>query len=167
MDNVILIGMPGAGKSTIGVVLAKSIGFKFIDSDLLIQEREGKLLHEIISQVGDEGFRKIENDVNSSIDVTKAVIATGGSAVYGKEAMEHFKKIGTVVYLKHSYDEIEKRLGDLTKRGVTIKKGQTLADLYNERTPLYEKYADVVINCNNKYIRSIVKEIKSRLFSKN
>lgn len=167
MDNVILIGMPGAGKSTIGVVLAKSIGFKFIDSDLLIQEREGKLLHEIISQVGDEGFRKIENDVNSSIDLTKAVIATGGSAVYGKEAMEHFKKIGTVVYLKHSYDEIEKRLGDLTKRGVTIKKGQTLADLYNERTPLYEKYADVVINCNNKYIRSIVKEIKSRLFSKN
>ena len=167
MDNVILIGMPGAGKSTIGVVLAKSIGFKFIDSDLLIQEKEGKLLHEIISQVGDEGFRKIENDVNSSIDVTKAVIATGGSAVYGKEAMEHFKKIGTVVYLKHSYVVIEKRLGDLGKRGVTIKKGQTLADLYNERTPLYEKYADVVINCNNKYIRSIVKEIKSRLFGKN
>ena len=167
MDNVILIGMPGAGKSTIGVVLAKSIGFKFIDSDLLIQEKEGKLLHEIISQVGDEGFRKIENDVNSSIDVTKAVIATGGSAVYGKEAMEHFKKIGTVVYLKHSYDEIEKRLGDLGKRGVTIKKGQTLADLYNERTPLYEKYADVVIDCNNKYIRSIVKEIKSMLFGKN
>lgn len=167
MDNVILIGMPGAGKSTIGVVLAKSIGFKFIDSDLLIQEKEGKLLHEIISQVGDEGFREIENTVNSSIVVTKAVIATGGSAVYGKEAMEHFKKIGTVVYLKHSYDEIEKRLGDLGKRGVTIKKGQTLADLYNERTPLYEKYADVVIDCNNKYIRSIVKEIKSRLFSKN
>lgn len=163
MDNVILIGMPGAGKSTIGVVLAKSIGFKFIDSDLLIQEREGKLLHEIISQVGDEGFRKIENDVNSSIDVTKAVIATGGSAVYGKEAMEHFKKIGTVVYLKHSYDEIEKRLGDLTKRGVTIKKGQTLADLYNERTPLYEKYADIVIDCNNKYIRGIVREIRSKL----
>lgn len=162
MDNIVLIGMPGAGKSTIGVVLAKSMGFKFIDSDLLIQEREGKLLHEIISQSGDEGFRKIENDVNSSIDVTNAVIATGGSVVYGKEAMEHLKKIGTVVYLKHNYDEIEKRLGDLGKRGVTIKSGQTLADLYNERIPLYEKYADIVIDCDNKYIRSIVREIKNK-----
>lgn len=161
MDNIVLIGMPGAGKSTIGVVLAKSMGFKFIDSDLLIQEREGKLLHEIISQSGDEGFRKIENDVNSSIDVTNAVIATGGSVVYGKEAMEHLKKIGTVVYLKHNYDEIEKRLGDLGKRGVTIKRGQTLADLYNERIPLYEKYADIVIDCDNKYIRSVVREIKN------
>ncbi len=162
MDNIVLIGMPGAGKSTIGVVLAKSMGFKFIDSDLLIQEREGKLLHEIISQSGDEGFRKIENDVNSSIDVTNAVIATGGSVVYGKEAMEHLKKIGTVVYLKHNYDEIEKRLGDLGKRGVTIKRGQTLADLYNERTPLYEKYADIVIDCDNKYIKSVVREIKNK-----
>lgn len=162
MDNIVLIGMPGAGKSTIGVVLAKSMGFKFIDSDLLIQEREGKLLHEIISQSGDEGFRKIENDVNSSIDVTNAVIATGGSVVYGKEAMEHLKKIGTVVYLKHNYDEIEKRLGDLGKRGVTIKRGQTLADLYNERIPLYAKYADIVIDCDNKYIRSIVREIKNK-----
>lgn len=166
MDNVVLIGMPGAGKSTIGIVLAKSMGYKFIDSDILIQEKEGKLLHEIISLSGDEGFRKIENSVNCSIDVTRTVIATGGSAVYGKEAMEHFKEIGTVVYLKHSYAEIEKRLGDLGKRGVTIKKGQTLEDLYNERTPLYERYADIVINCNNKYIRSIVKEIKSKILAK-
>lgn len=164
MNNIVLIGMPGAGKSTIGVVLAKSLGYKFIDSDLVIQEKEGKLLHEIISEVGDEGFRIVENNVNASIDATKAVIATGGSAVYGKEAMEHFEKTGKIVYLKHSYKEIEHRLGDLSKRGVTIKAGQTLKDLYNERVPLYEKYADVEVDCSNKNIRGIVDEIKARLF---
>lgn len=163
MKNIILTGMPGAGKSTIGVVLAKSIGYKFIDSDLVIQEREGKLLYEIIAEAGDEGFRKIENNVNASIDADKAVIATGGSAVYGKEAMEHFKETGKVVYLKHCCKEIKKRLGNLNKRGVTIKEGQTLEDLYNERTPLYEKYADIVIDCTGKQIREIVNEIKIRL----
>ncbi|MDO4299881.1 MAG: shikimate kinase [Clostridia bacterium] len=164
MNNVILIGMPGAGKSTVGVVLAKSLGYRFIDSDLVIQEKEGKLLQEIISEAGDDGFRDIENKVNVSIDVIRAVIATGGSAVYGREAMEHFKKIGTVVYLKHSYEEIAHRLGDLNKRGVTIKEGQTLRDLYNERIPLYEKYADVEVDCTKKQIRDIVNEIKVRMF---
>lgn len=163
MRNIILIGMPGAGKSTIGVVLAKSIGYKFIDSDLVIQESEGKLLHEIISQVGDEGFREVENKVNSNINSDKAIIATGGSAVYGKEAMTHFKEIGKIVYLKHSYKEIENRLGDLSKRGVTIKEGQTLKNLYDERIPLYEKYADIIIDCSNKPIREIVFEIKSAI----
>lgn len=167
MKNIILIGMPGAGKSTVGVVLAKSIGYKFIDSDLLIQEREGMLLNEIIDMYGDEGFRKIENDINSSIKEMRAVIATGGSAVYGKYAMEHFKKTGTIVYLKHSYNEIEERLGDLTKRGVTIRKGQTLKELYDERTPLYEMYADVVIDCDNKFIRTVVREIREKVVKKN
>ena len=110
--NVVLIGMPGAGKSTVGVVLAKRMGYRFVDSDLVIQEREGKLLHELIEEHGVEGFWEIENDVNASLDMEKAVIATGGSAVYGKEAMEHLQQIATVVYLKLSYEEIAERLGD-------------------------------------------------------
>lgn len=164
MDNVILIGMPGAGKSTIGVVLAKSLGYKFVDSDIVIQETQGKLLHQIITESGDEGFREIENRVNASMDINRTVLATGGSAVYGKEAMEHFKEVGKIVYLKQSYEEIESRLGDLSKRGVTIKEGQTLKDLYDERVPLYEKYADIEIECANKQLKDIVKEIKARLF---
>lgn len=164
MDNVILIGMPGAGKSTIGVVLAKSLGYKFVDSDIVIQETQGKLLHQIITESGDEGFREVENRVNASMDINRTVLATGGSAVYGKEAMEHFKKVGKIVYLKQSYEEIESRLGDLSKRGVTIKEGQTLKDLYDERVPLYEKYADIEIECANKQLKDIVKEIKARLF---
>ena len=149
-DNIILIGMPGVGKSTVGVVLAKSKGYRFIDSDLVIQETYGKLLHELISDLGTEGFIELENQVNASLDVENAVIATGGSAVYGQEAMEHFKKIGTIVYLKLSYDGIKRRLGDLSKRGVILREGQNLYGLYQERIPLYEKYADVTIECNER-----------------
>lgn len=158
--NIILIGMPGAGKSTVGVVLAKSLGYTFIDSDLVIQKQEGKLLHTIIEEVGLEGFEQIENRVNASIMEEFSVIATGGSAVYGKEAMEHLKSIGTVVYLQLPYDEIEKRLGDLNERGVAIKEGQTLASLYEERIPLYNKYADITVNCDGLQIREIVAFIK-------
>lgn len=163
MDNIVLIGMPGAGKSTIGVVLAKNIGYSFVDSDLVIQEKEGKLLHEIISEIGDNGFREVENRVNAGLKIKKSIIATGGSVVYGKEAMDNLKKIGKVVYLKQDYQEIKKRLGDLSKRGVTIKGGQTLKDLYDERVPLYEKYADIVIDCQNKSIREIVEEVKESI----
>ncbi len=163
MDNIVLIGMPGAGKSTIGVVLAKNIGYSFVDSDLVIQEKEGKLLHEIISEIGDDGFREVENRVNAGLKIKKSIIATGGSVVYGKEAMDNLKKIGKVVYLKQDYQEIKKRLGDLSKRGVTIKGGQTLKDLYDERVPLYEKYADIVIDCQNKSIREIVEEVKESI----
>ncbi len=145
-DSIVLIGMPGVGKSTIGVILAKILAYHFLDSDLVIQEREGKRLHQIISEVGTEGFLKIENDVNASLDVTRTIIATGGSAVYGKEAMEHLKAIGQVVYLKADYPTISKRLGNLEKRGVALKPGQTLKDLYDERTKLYEKYADVTVD---------------------
>ena len=158
-DNVILIGMPGAGKSTIGVVLAKKLGFHFVDSDLVIQRCEGRLLHEIIRQEGIEGFLAIENKVNGSMWEKHAVIATGGSAVYGMEAMNHFSEIGTVVYLQLPYEEIEERLGDLDERGVVLKPGQTLQTLYEERIKLYEKYADVTIACNGKSIREIVVEI--------
>ncbi len=146
MNNITLIGMPGVGKSTIGVVLAKVLGYQFLDSDLLIQKQEKRKLHQIIAQEGNDGFQAIENRVNASIETEETVIATGGSVVYCQEAMEHLKSVGTVVYLKLSLNELSKRLGNLKGRGVVLKEGQTLADLYRERTPLYEKYADIVID---------------------
>ena len=145
-SNIVLIGMPSVGKSTIGVVLAKILAYRFLDSDIVIQEREGKRLHQIISEVGTDEFLKIENDVNASLNVERSIIATGGSAVYGKEAMEHLKEIGEVVYLKADYETIKNRLGNLEKRGVALKPGQTLKDLYEERTKLYEQYADVIVD---------------------
>ena len=140
MNNITLIGMPGVGKSTIGVVLAKVLGYQFLDSDLLIQKQERRRLREIIEEEGYMGFKEIENRVNASIDVNHTVIATGGSVVYCEEAMNHLRSIGTVVYLKLSLDSLAKRLGNLQCRGVLLK------DLYEERTPLYEKYADVVLD---------------------
>lgn len=145
MENIILIGMPGSGKSTVGVVLAKVLGYGFVDSDLMIQAQEGKRLFEIMEEIGNEGFIQVENRVNSQIVVDRCVIATGGSVVYGKEAMEHLKEIGKVVYLQLSYQELEQRLGNLKCRGVVLKDGQSLRDLYRERVPLYEKYADITI----------------------
>ena len=162
-NNIILIGMPGAGKSTVGVVLAKKLGYTFIDSDIVIQDEKGMLLQELITKFGIDGFNEIENEVNSKINAENSVIATGGSAVYGKEAMEHFKSIGQVVYLKLPYDEIENRLGDLNERGVSIKKGQTLSSLYEERAPLYEKYSDITIDCNELSIRDIVSKISEKV----
>lgn len=163
MKNIVLIGMPGAGKSTVGVVLAKHEGFRFVDSDLVIQEQTGMLLHEIISKEGDDGFRQVENRINASLQVKHSVIATGGSVIYGKEAMRHLREIGTVIYLQLSYESIAERLGDLKERGVTLKEGQTLKQLYDERIPLYERYADVTIDCEGKTIREIVAEIAGRL----
>ena len=160
--NIVLIGMPGAGKSTVGVVLAKNMGLRFLDSDICIQEQEKCLLHEIIARDGLEGFIEVENRVNASLDVKNSVIATGGSVVYGKEAMEHLAQIGTIVYLQLPYEEIAERLGDLTKRGVAVQNGQTLQDLYEERISLYEKYADITIDCHEKPIREIVAEIAGR-----
>ncbi len=163
MDNIILIGMPGAGKSTVGVVLAKKMGYCFIDSDLVIQEQTHKLLHEIIAEKGQEGFLEMENRINASIEAERAVIATGGSAVYGAEAMAHFKEIGTVVYLRLKYGTLKKRLGDLHERGVALKEGQTLRELYDERISYYERYADITINCERKRIREIVAEIVGKI----
>lgn len=161
--NIVLIGMPGSGKSTVGVVLAKRLGYEFVDSDLVIQKRTGRLLHELIEENGIEGFWKIENDVNSSLDMDNSIIATGGSAIYGGDAMKHLREIGTVVYLQISYDELKERLGDLNARGVTLRPGQTLRDLYDERIPLYEKYADMTIQCDGKMLWKIVAEIDTRI----
>lgn len=146
MRNVVLIGMPGVGKSTVGVILAKQMGYQFVDADLLIQQQEGRLLHEIISDQGVDGFLAVENRVNAGIETERAVISTGGSVVYGREAMEHLKSIGTVVYLKLPYPALRRRLKNLKDRGVVLREGQTLRDLYEERTPLYERYADLVID---------------------
>lgn len=163
MKNVILIGMPGAGKSTVGVVLAKRLGYTFLDSDLVIQQKYGKLLHELISEHGVEGFWKIENDVNAGLTCDRTVIATGGSAIYGAEAMEHLRSIGTVVYLRLTLPQIEERLGDLTERGVTLREGQDLKALYGERTPLYEKYAHVIIDCDGQRVRELVTRIEREI----
>ena len=162
MRNIILIGMPGVGKSTVGVVLAKKLGYSFLDSDLLIQEKYKKLLHEIIEERGIEGFWQVENEVNASIKTDNTVIATGGSVIYGKDAMEHLRQLGMIVYLKLSCKELAIRLGDLNDRGVTLKEGQGLEGLYAERIPYYEKYAELTIDCENKMIRDIVEEIKKR-----
>ena len=156
-----MIGMPGAGKSTIGVILAKALGYHFLDSDLVIQEKEKRLLSEIIAEEGLARFVEIEEEVNASIETEKTVIATGGSVVYGPKAMEHFKEIGTIVYIKLSYDTVLGRVGNPKKRGVVLKDGQSFLDLYEERCPLYEKYADVVVEADGLEIGNLMEKIKS------
>ena len=146
MDNIILIGMPASGKSTVGVVLAKRLGYEFIDTDLLIQKQEQALLREIIAEKGEDGFLVIEDQVNADLEAERSVIAPGGSVVYCENAMKHYKEIGTVVYLQTSYQTIKERIGDPKKRGVVLREGQTLKDLYEERRVLFEKYADVTIH---------------------
>lgn len=145
-SNITLIGMPASGKSTVGVLLAKRLGYSFVDVDLVIQEKTGKLLKEIIAEQGTEGFLAVEDTVNRELAVRRSVIAPGGSVIYGEAAMAHLKEISTVVYLKLSYRDVKRRLGDLEDRGVALKDGMTLRDLYNERVPLYEKYADITVD---------------------
>lgn len=146
MKNIVLIGMPSCGKSTVGVLLAKNLGYRFIDTDLVIQERYGKLLHELIAARGMDGFLTLENEVCATLEADRAVISTGGSVVYGKEAMAYLKSIGTVIYLKISYETLSTRLGDYVHRGVILREGYTLQDLYRERTALYEQYADYTVD---------------------
>ena len=158
------IGMPASGKSTIGVLLAKRLGYSFVDVDIVIQEQEKRLLKEIIEDEGLDGFLEVENRANATLDVEKSVIAPGGSVIYGKEAMEHLKEIGLVVYLKLSYEDLKVRLGNLVDRGVVLKEGMTLLDLYNERVPYYEKYADITIcedGCEiEDTIENVLEEVK-------
>ena len=159
MKNIILIGMPGSGKSTVGVLLAKLIGYRFIDSDLLIQDAAGKKLYEIIRDDGIAAFEQLENKINSEINVDRTVIATGGSVVYYPEAMEHLKSTGTIVFLNVQKEELEKRIGDFSKRGVLIKHGESFDDLYKERIPLYTKYADITAFLDNNDLLENAKEI--------
>lgn len=161
--NIILIGMPGAGKSSVGVILAKVLGYEFIDTDLVIQHREKRLLCEIIADEGNEGFLAIENEVNATLEADESVIAPGGSAIYGKEAMEHFKEIGIIVYLKLSYEDLAKRLGNLKGRGVVLKEGQTLKDLYDERSKLYEQYAEITVDESGKDIQGTILALREQI----
>lgn len=160
VNNIILIGMPAVGKSTIGVVVAKRLGFEFVDTDLLIQKQEECLLKEIIKQRGIEGFLAVENQVNRDLDMEHAVIAPGGSVVYCSEAMEHYKKIGMVVYLKAPFEIIEKRITDMQDRGVVLRDGQTLRMLYDEREKLFEKYEDVTIEEESSLEKTIEKVLE-------
>ncbi len=143
--NIVLIGMPGVGKSSTGVVIAKILGYQFMDADLLIQSRYGDILEHLIEKNGIEGFIAMENEVNRSIQAERTVIATGGSVCYCGEALEKLRESSVIVYLKADFETVRGRLGSLKKRGVVIRKGSTLRDLYDERIPLYEKYADVIV----------------------
>lgn len=145
--NIVLIGMPGCGKSTIGVLLAKSMLCDFVDTDLIIQNTYHKSLCQIIEDDGLAGFKEKENEVLRSISCDNSVIATGGSAVYCDEGMEHLKRKGRVIYLKLTPEVIKKRIKNITTRGIAMEEGCTIDDLYLERAPLYEKYADFTLDC--------------------
>jgi len=155
--------MPASGKSTVGVILAKIIGYQFMDSDLVIQEQEGKKLHEIITESGVDGFIALEEQINSKIEAEHTVIATGGSVIYGKLAMEHFRRMGTIVYLQVGYEELMARLHNISQRGVVVRQGQTMEDLYRERTALYDQYADIVIHEKSDTPEQVIAEIISEM----
>lgn len=148
MKNLVLIGMPGAGKSTMGVILAKTLGRTFIDTDIVAQETSGRLLQEIIDEDGTDAFLKTEETTILSLHGHHAVIATGGSVVFSTKAMQHLKKDGIVIYLDISFDEMVRRLNNIMTRGIVLATGQSLRDMYNQRVPFYEKYADITINCS-------------------
>ena len=163
MQNVVLIGMPACGKSTLGVLLAKVLMMDFVDTDLVLQKWGGKPLQQMVDELGTAGFSRAEEECICSLNYQNTVIATGGSVVYGEDAMRHLKEIGTVIYLKLSCEAIEERLGDLHARGVTIKPGWTLRDLYNERVPLYEKWADITVDCEHLMLREVVAYIRAQV----
>ncbi len=158
-SNIILIGMPGSGKSTCGVLAAKALLKNFFDTDLLLQNLEGKRLQNIIDENGIDYFNKAEEKAILSLDIQGTVIATGGSVVYSERAMRHLKELGKIIYLHLSYEGMEKRLSNITTRGVVLKKGHTLRDMYNERLGLYERYADEVLNCDGLTVEEAVESI--------
>ena len=161
--NVILIGMPGSGKTTIGTELSEALGYGYIDSDSVIVAREGMRLNELMAKVGRDGFLDIEAKINSELCADRCVIATGGSVVYRETAMQKLATMGTIVYLQLPYEVISARLGDLVKRGVALKEGDTLLDLYHERTPLYEKYADIRVPLGDYPIAECVRKVAEAL----
>ncbi len=161
--NIVLTGMPGAGKSTVGVLLAKALRMPFIDTDLLIQKQENCYLQELLDSRGLDGFIKIEETVVLGLDVEGHVIATGGSVIYSEAAIRHLKAHGIVVYLNTKMYQLERRLKNARTRGIAMKNGQTLKMLYGERIPLYRRYADVEIDCSKKHIETIVTEISQKI----
>ena len=164
-DNIVLIGMPGAGKSTLGIVLAKILNYDFIDADLVIQNSCDKTLQKLIDACGPEGFIQVENEILRELYASKSIIATGGSAIYSEPAMDHLSDIGRVVYLKISFDELKQRLADFSERGVVMRDGigMSLRDLYDERLPLYEKYADITVDVNDLSITAAARKVAAAL----
>lgn len=163
MDNIILIGMPGSGKSSVGVVLAKAMGYRFLDVDLLIQEREGALLQDILDERGVDFFLDVERDAICSVDCRRTVVAPGGSCVCREEAIAHMRRLGTVVYLQLSLDEVESRIHNLATRGIALEPGQTLADVYEYRTPLYERCAHITVPADGQSLAGTVDTVKKAL----
>lgn len=159
MKNIVLTGMPGAGKSTVGVLLAKSFLMDFVDTDLIIQRECQKALCDIINEEGTESFIRLEEEIILKQQFSNTVIATGGSVVYGEMAMEKLSRDGIIVYLRVSLPELTKRLGDITTRGIAMKKSESLEELFIERSPLYEKYAHISVDCTNKTVEECVKSI--------
>lgn len=164
-DNIVLIGMPGSGKSTIGVVLAKILNYDFVDVDLVIQQRCDKTLQRLIDALGPAGFIDVENEVLKSLDFQHTVISTGGSAVYSHDAIEHLAREGVIVYLQVGLPELERRLADFSERGVVMKQegAMSLEALYAERVPLYEEYADVMIDIDGLSITDAANEVRAAL----
>ena len=163
MDNIILIGMPGSGKSTVGVVLAKALGLRFLDVDLLIQEREGALLQQLIDSRGVERFLDLERDAICSLDCRGTVAAPGGSCVCREESIAHMRSLGTVVYLELSLEDVTKRIHNLSSRGIALSPGQTLADVYRYRAPLYEKCAHITVPIRGQSLAETVEAVKKAL----
>lgn len=163
MDNIVLIGMPGSGKSTIGVLLAKNLAYQFLDSDLIIQDKIGMKLQEYIDTYGPDQFSQIEDQINSEIETNHAVIATGGSAVYGKHAMKHFSETAIIVYLRVSFEALQHRIKNFSSRGIVVPEGETFLDVYNERIPLYERYADVTVDTEGKEFWDVVEEMTAAI----
>ncbi len=162
--NIVLTGMPASGKSTVGVILAKVLGMNFIDTDLVIQKREDALLHEIIKSKGVEGFLKCEEDAVLSINTDNSIIATGGSVVYSEKGMKHLSENGKVVYLKVDKKELFSRLKNINERGVVLRDGESLEEMYDERSVLYEKFAEIVIDEANSSIEETVVKICDSLY---
>jgi shikimate kinase len=158
-ENVVLIGMPGAGKSTIGVLLAKTTGRDFVDTDVLIQVREGRSLQAILQAEGYLKLRAIEEQVILGLTLESHVIATGGSAVYSDAAMAHLMKSGTVVFLDVPFEQIGRRVRDLASRGIAAAPGTTLRQLYDQRRPLYLGHADVVVDCGVKGHEDVLRAV--------
>ena len=162
-DNLILIGMPTSGKSTVGIILAKALGYDFIDLDLVMQKNTGKKLAKIMEERGIDGFLALEEETALSLSCRRTVIAPGGSIIYGEKAMEHLKRLGKVIYLQIDLDMLNERLHDAKNRGVTLRDGQTIEQLYEERVPLYEKYADITLSESGHALEDMVVQIVANL----
>ncbi len=162
-NNIIFIGMPAVGKSTIGVIVAKRLGYRFIDTDILIQEEEGKLLKEIIKEKGIDGFLEVEDRINARVQTKRTVISPGGSVIYCENAMRHYKEIGKIVYLKASFETLNRRIHNARSRGIVLRESQSLRDLYDERAVLFEKYADITVCEDGLKLEDTIRKVLEKL----